>query len=510
MQLHHDSPYVVVVGAGLAGSEAAWQLAERGVRVRLYEMRPENSTLAHTGSQCAELVCSNSFKSLNPSSAAGCLKAELAAMGSFVLRCALEARVPAGGALAVDREVFSALVTAGLASHQNIEMIVHEVRALEELEAQGCESVIVATGPLTSDALAISLEQRIGVSSLSFYDAAAPIVAADSLDHEVLFAQSRYGRDSAPCVGMDSDGDPESFDPANSGDYLNAPFSREAYERFVAELLKAECVIKRDFERKELFAACQPVEEVARTGTDALRFGALKPVGLTDPATGRRPWATVQLRAENQARTAYNLVGFQTNLTFSQQQRVFRLIPGLEQAEFVRYGVMHRNTFVDAPHALGRCFELPAEFDEEPIAPSGDQERISLIDSTCCVARPQIILAGQLTGTEGYTEAIASGLLAALNTYARMVGVSPVLLPPETCFGALAAYATDPSTRDYQPMHVNYGIMPALEQPVRNKRNRFAAYASRARTSLAAFIDQRPELCFQPPFELPIEGVAED
>jgi len=263
-----------------------------------------------------------------------------------------------------------------------------------------------------------------------------------------------------------------------AADYLNAPFGQAGYELFISELTKAERVIKRDFERKELFRACQPVEEVARTGLDALRFGPLRPVGLTDPATGRRPWAVVQLRTENHARSSYNLVGFQTNLTFSEQQRVFRMIPGLQQAEFVRYGVMHRNTFINAPLALGPYFELPS--------------------------RPDILFAGQLTGTEGYVEAIASGLLAALNAYAQICGTEPVVLPPETCFGALVAYATNPATKDYQPMHVNFGIMPPLDIPVRKKELRHAAFAERSKEMIERFVAQRSDLYLQPPFGLPV------
>ncbi|MCL1891260.1 MAG: methylenetetrahydrofolate--tRNA-(uracil(54)-C(5))-methyltransferase (FADH(2)-oxidizing) TrmFO [Coriobacteriia bacterium] len=460
---HKGAPAkVAVVGAGLAGSEAAWQLAERGVSVKLYEMRPKQSSPAHKSEQCAELVCSNSFKSLNPHSAAGCLKAELAAMGSFVLRCATKTQVPAGSALAVDRERFAAEVTAALRAHPNIELITHEIQSLTEVQADNCAYTIVATGPLTSDAFAAHLAQILGESYLSFYDAAAPIVSADSLDYQTLFAQSRYNKGSV--------------------DYLNAPFDQASYDAFIGELVAAERVIKRDFEKKELFAACQPVEEVARLSADALRFGALKPVGLTNPATERRPWAAVQLRAENSERSAYNLVGFQTNLTFSEQERVFRLIPGLEQAEFLRFGVMHRNTFVNAPLALGHSFELHKN--------------------------PTVFLAGQLTGTEGYTEAIASGLLAALNVYARLTGAAPVTLPPKTCFGALVNYATNPQTVDYQPMHVNFGIMPALETPIRNKRQRYEAYAERSRLALKEFIEQRSELAFLPAFEFLVDEMA--
>jgi len=287
-------------------------------------------------------------------------------------------------------------------------------------------------------------------------------VDAESLDHSVLFDQSRYDKDSA-----NRNAEPGK---AFTADYLNAPFDQESYESFILELTQAERVVKRDFERKELFKACQPVEEVARTGVDALRFGPLKPVGLTDPATGRRPWAVVQLRAENRARTSYNLVGFQTNLTFSEQQRIFRLIPGLEQAEFLRYGVMHRNTFINAPQALGPHFEHPG--------------------------LPHVFFAGQITGTEGYVEAVASGLFAALNAYAQIIDVEPVVLPPETCFGALVAYATDPATRDYQPMHVNFGLMPPLKPPVRKKELRYESFAERSGKAIGEFVERRCDLGF--------------
>ena len=427
---------VTIIGAGLAGCEAALQLACRGIKVRLHEMRPEKSTPAHKTNALGELVCSNSLKSLDQTSAAGTLKYELAAMGSFLIRAATEVAVPAGKALAVDRALFSERVTALVEGHPNIEIVHGEVDAIPPAPA------IVATGPLTSDALSSALAGELGADFLSFYDAAAPIVMAESLDRSKVFAQSRYGK---------GDGD----------DYLNAPFDKEEYQAFVAELVSARRVIERDFERRELFAACQPVEEIARTGEDALRFGPLKPVGLADPETGKRPWAVVQLRAEDASLRSYNLVGFQTNLAFPEQERVFRMIPGLENAEFARFGVMHRNTFVDAPHALTGIFELPS--------------------------RPGVHLAGQLTGTEGYCEAIASGLLAALAVCADLAGMELPRPPKECLFGALVDYALNPETADYQPMHVNYGIIPPFEKKIRNKRERYAAYARRAREHVAAY-----------------------
>lgn len=436
---------VNIIGAGLAGSEAALQLAKRGVRVRLFEMRPEVATPVHHTSDCAELVCSNSLKSTKPESAAGMLKSELAALGSHLMGVALEARVDAGGALAVDRRAFSSRVTELVRACELIEFETGEVK--DPLSLEG-DATILATGPLTSDALAEWIVRRTGEESLAFFDAAAPIVTAESLNEDVLFRQSRYEQD-AP------------------GDYLNAPFTKETYDAFIEELLAAERVIAKDFETKDLFQACQPIEEIARKGHDAPRFGTCKPVGLVDPATGRRPWAAVQLRAENAEGTAYNLVGFQTNLTFPEQRRVFRMIPGLENAEFARYGVMHRNTFLDAPHLLGRDLRF---------------------DSNACDGR-DVYVAGQLSGTEGYCEAIMSGLFVALNVYARLVGESLPCLPRETAFGALVDYATDSRTQGYQPMHVNFGIMPALPERIRNKQQRYAAYAQRGREAMEGYTE---------------------
>ena len=432
---------VIVVGGGLAGCECALTLADHGVPVTLYEMRPQVMTPVHRGGGLAELVCSNSLKSTKPDTAAGLLKDEMERLGCHLLSYARACAVPAGGALAVDREQFSEAVCAAVAARPLIEVRREEVR---DIPAQG--RVVVAAGPMCSPALAQAVARRVGGESLAFYDAAAPIVEASSLDMGVLFSQSRYEQGS-------------------EGDYLNAPMDRECYEAFIDELLAAERVILRDFERRELFQACQPLEEVARTGRDALRFGAFKPVGIVDPATGHRPWAVVQLRAENRERTAYNLVGFQTNLTFAEQRRVFRMIPGLEGAEFFRYGVMHRNTFLDSPHVLDPTFALPDE--------------------------PRVCFAGQITGTEGYVEAMASGLLAALNVLADLRGEPLEPLPADTALGALVAYATSPQTQGYQPMHVNFGLMPALEGPRRKgKRERYQAYAERARASLGAWAER--------------------
>lgn len=432
---------VTVVGGGLAGSECALQLAKRGVRVRLYEQRPGGTAPAHHTDQLAELVCSNSLKSLREESAAGLLKYELEQMDSALLRMARESAVPAGGALAVNREQFSGLVTEAVMTEPAIELVREEVTTLPE------GLCVIAAGPLCSPALFSALCALVGAQHLSFYDAAAPIVDAESIDRTVAFSQSRYEE------GL--------------GDYLNCPMDREEYDRFYDELVSAKRVVSKEFEERDLFNACQPVEEVARKGRDTLRFGALKPVGLQDPRTGKRPWAVVQLRPENADNTAYNLVGFQTNLTWGEQARVFRLIPGLEHAEFFRYGVMHRNSFVDAPRVLDRSFAIP---------------------------HTRVRLAGQITGTEGYVEAIASGLLAALNTYADLTGVPRVSLPTTTAFGSLVAYATDERTEPYQPMHVNFGLVPPLEGRRMRKGERYAAYAARAKRDLQDYLAQRRDL----------------
>jgi methylenetetrahydrofolate--tRNA-(uracil-5-)-methyltransferase len=443
-----------VIGGGLAGSEAALQLAHRGHAVTLFEMRPTVASPAHKTDRLGELVCSNSMKSDDPGSAAGVLKRELELMGSFVLQVARRTAIRAGGALAVDRDEFSTALTAMVMAHPLISVVREEVTAVPD------GPVIVSTGPLTSAGMETDLDRLVGSGRLAFYDAAAPVVDALTLDRSVVFPASRYGK-------------------GDGADYLNAPMDEETYGRFVEALLGARRVIDKEFDRRELFAACQPVEEVARTGRDALRFGALKPVGLTDPRTGLRPYAVVQLRAENREMSAYNLVGFQTNLAWPEQRRVFSLIPGLQSAEFVRFGVMHRNTFIDAPRVL---------------------------DATLAVRScPTVRIAGQLSGTEGYMEAAASGLLASLNVVADLLGLEPAVLPRESVMGALLAWATSPDTEDYQPMHVNFGIVPPLSARVRGKRERYAAYSSRALTSMSRWVASRPDL-FQSPD--PISGAS--
>lgn len=433
---------VIVIGGGLAGSECALQLADRGVDVTLVEQRPVASTAAHHTDGFAELVCSNSLKSTRHDSAAGLLKEELSKMGSKLISYAREAAVPAGGALAVDRKRFSDLVGEAISNTENIVVQRRVQTTLPEGPA------VIAAGPLCGDELFSAIAEKVGGDSLSFYDAAAPIVDAQTLDRDVVFSQSRY-------------------DDKGVGDYLNCPMDKGEYDAFYDALIEAKRVVSKEFEQSDLFSACQPVEEVARTGRDSLRFGALKPVGLVDPRTGRRPWAAVQLRSENEANTAYNLVGFQTNLTWGEQKRVFRMIPGLENADFFRYGVMHRNSFVDAPRVLDKTFAIP--------------------DTS-------VRLAGQITGTEGYTEAIASGLLAALNTYADLRGLPMVSLPPTSAFGSLVAYATNPNTSPYQPMHVNFGLVPPIEGKRLKKRERYQAYADRASTDLDEYLASRRDL----------------
>ena len=442
---------VSIVGAGLAGSEAALQLAKRGIDVVLYEMRPEQPTAVHKTGDCAELVCSNSLKSTKPDSAAGMLKHELMALGSVVYKTALKHAVPAGGALAVNRVSFAREVTDLIEADKHIRLMRREIESIDELVAES-SAVVLATGPLTSDTLASSLASLIGEEYLAFYDAAAPIVMGESLNMSTIFRQSRYEDPDASGAG---------------GDYLNAPMNKEEYEHFIDELLAADRVISKDFESKDLFQACQPIEEIARAGREAPRFGPLKPVGLTDPRTGRRPWAAVQLRAEDASGASYNLVGFQTNLKFPEQKRVFSMIPGLEHAEFVRYGVMHRNTFINAPKQL--------------------DPNLQLISDQALALPVPVFVAGQLGGTEGYCEAIRSGLHVAISVATKLRELDFVALPTHTVFGALIAHATSDETENYQPMHVNFGILPPLDVPIRNKRDRYEAYRKRGEDALASY-----------------------
>ncbi len=439
-----DSP-VKVIGGGLAGSEAAWQLAERGLTVELYEMRPTRTTPAHVSDWLSELVCSNSLGSNLPDRAPGVLKAELRRLGSLLMRCAEAAAVPAGGALAVDREVFAASVTEQIAAHPRIRLIREEVTSITD------GLVILATGPLTSPALSAEIAALVGEEHLYFYDAIAPMVDAETINMDVAFRASRYGR------GEDE-----------AGDYINCPMTREEYEQFVDALLSAELIELKQFERDDpqFFEGCLPVEQLAARGRESLAFGPLRPVGLRDPRTGQRPYAVVQLRQDNLAGTLYNIVGFQTNLRWGEQKRVLRLIPGLENAEFPRFGQMHRNTFVNSPLHLRPTLQFRD--------------------------RNDLFFAGQITGVEGYVGNIGTGLLAGINAARLVSGCAPWTLPPETMLGALCHYVTHAEPGDFQPMKANFGILPPLENPPRGKRDRQRAYAERAAEMLERFLAEEP------------------
>ncbi|HPV01630.1 MAG TPA: methylenetetrahydrofolate--tRNA-(uracil(54)-C(5))-methyltransferase (FADH(2)-oxidizing) TrmFO [Clostridiales bacterium] len=413
--------YINVIGAGLAGCEAAWQAAKRGVKVRLYEMKPVKFSPAHKMELFAELVCSNSLRSDSLTNAVGLLKEEMRKLDSLIMKCADETRLPAGGALAVDREGFSRAVTEAVKNHPNVTVYNEEVTRLPE---DGI--TIIATGPLTSDALAEEIMRITGRDSLYFYDAAAPIVTYESIDMTKAFRASRYGK--------------------GSDDYINCPMNREQYELFWNELVNAETVPVREFEKMILFSGCMPVESMAASGRDTLRFGPLKPVGLVDPATGKEPYAVVQLRQDNKAGTLYNIVGFQTRLRWPEQKRVFRLIPGLENAEFVRYGVMHRNIYIDSPGLLDAAYRMRS--------------------------KPELFFAGQITGVEGYVESASSGLVAGINAARLFLGEEPVFFPENTAIGSLAAYVSGNTTGRLQPMNASFGLMRAPEQRIRSKSDR--------------------------------------
>lgn len=417
-----------VIGAGLAGCEAAWQIAEAGYEVTLFEMKPEKFSPAHKNKNFAELVCSNSLKAARIDSAAGLLKEEMARLGSLTVPVARNCAVPAGGALAVDRNEFSQTVTDMINSHPNITV---ENKLVEEISPDDDEILIIATGPLTEGKLGEEIQKLCG-DYLSFYDAAAPIVTADSVDMQKAFGASRYDR-------------------GGDDDYINCPFNKAEYEAFIEELINAEGAVVHDF---DVYEGCMPIEKLAKRGLDAPRFGPMKPVGLVDPNTGHRPWACVQLRRENSKGTMFNLVGFQTNLKFGEQKRVFSMIPGLENAEFVRYGVMHRNSFLNSPKLLNADFSLRSN--------------------------PNIFFAGQITGVEGYMESAASGIMAGLNAVRRAQGEEPLVLSEYNMIGALSQYISDESVTNFQPMGANFGILPPIEPKIRDKRERYMALANRA------------------------------
>lgn len=416
---------LTVIGAGLAGCEAAWQAAQMGVPVRLIEMKPEKHSPAHQSPLFAELICSNSLKAARLESAAGMLKEEMRRFGSLLMACADQCAVPAGGALAVDRVQFAQMATEKIQAHP---LITVEHREVTEIPKEG--SVVIATGPLTADTLAQNLFEMCG-GGLSFFDAAAPIVTAESLDRSLIFAASRYdkGEDDA---------------------YLNCPMNQEEYDAFYEALVTAERAPVHDFDvqNPKVYEGCMPVEVMAQRGKDTLRFGPLKPVGLRDPRTGHRPWAVVQLRREDAEGTLYNLVGFQTNLKFGEQKRVFGMIPGLQNAEIVRYGVMHRNTFLKSPGFLAADYSV--------------------------LKRPELFFAGQITGVEGYMESASSGILAGRNAANRLLGKETLILPRETMMGALADYVANSPTKDFQPMGANFGVLPPVDPPIRDKKMRYA------------------------------------
>ena len=428
---------VIVIGAGLAGSEAALQIAKRGIKVKLYEMKPVKFSEAHSNPDCAEIVCSNSFKSNLITNACGLLKEELRRLGSELIKIADEVKVPAGQALAVDRDVFSKRVTEELEKNENIEIIREEVVNIPE---NGI--VIIATGPLTSDNFAKELSKVTGDDKLYFYDAMAPIVEKDTIDMNIAFYGDRYGK-----VGDNS--------------YINLPMNKEEYEAFYNELVNAEVVTLHDFEKREIFEGCMPIEIMAKRGMDTLRFGPLKPVGFTDPRTGNRPYAIVQLRQDDTKATLFNIVGFQTNLKFGEQKRVFSMLPGLENANFVKYGVMHKNTYINSTKLLDRTYNLKSD--------------------------DRIFFAGQITGVEGYVESISSGFVAAINAVQKLNGEEKIIFDEENMIGMLAKYISSPNEK-FGPMNANFGIMPELNEKIRDKKERYQKIADRSLEKLDKYL----------------------
>lgn len=429
---------VIIVGAGMAGSEAAWQVAQRGIKVDLYEMRPEKSTPAHKTEKFAELVCSNSLRGAGLENAVGLLKEEMRQLNSIIMESADINRVPAGGALAVDREGFSQYITDKVKNHPNVTVINKEV---ETIPQEDDAITIIASGPLTSEVLAKSIGELTGQDYFYFYDAAAPLISKESIDMSKAYRASRYGKGTA--------------------DYINCPMDKEEYEKFWQELTTAELAPIKEFEKAKFFEGCMPVEEMARRGIDTLLYGPLKPVGLEDPKTGKRPYAVVQLRQDNAADSLYNIVGFQTHLKWPEQKRVFGLIPGLENAEFVRYGVMHRNTFINSPELLRPTLQYKD--------------------------RDDLLFAGQMTGVEGYIESAASGLVAGVNAAYLAKGENPVIFPEQTAHGSMCKYITSAVAKHFQPMNANFGLMPPLEERIRDKKLKKQKIAERALEFLAKF-----------------------
>ncbi len=422
--------YINVIGGGLAGCEAAYQIAKRGIKVYLYEMKPQKFSPAHSNKNLGEIVCSNSFKSNALTNACGLLKEELRIFDSLLIKCADKVKVPAGQALAVDREKFAKMVTEEIEKNENIKIIREEYTKIPEDDA----ITIIATGPLTSEKMSLQIAKLTGNDKLYFYDAAAPIVSKESIDMNIGFLGDRYGKES-------------------DNSYINLPFTKEEYEKFYNELINAEVVTLHDFEKKEIFEGCMPIEIMAKRGQDTMRYGPLKPVGFTDPRTNSRPYAIVQLRQDNSDGTLYNLVGFQTNLKFGEQKRVFSMIPGLENAEFIKYGVMHRNTYINSSNLLDETFNLKSN--------------------------SNIYFAGQISGVEGYVESIASGLIAGINAALKYREENRVTFPEDTVMGALSKYISTPNNK-FQPMNANFGILPPLEEKIKDKIKRYEQMSNRS------------------------------
>ena len=447
--------YITIIGGGLAGSEAAYQIAKRGIKVKLYEMKPDKFTEAHSNKNLAEIVCSNSFKSNIHTNACGLLKEELRKLDSLLIRIADETQIPAGQALAVDRELFSQKVTEELEKNPLIEIIHQEVTEIERIAEKGI--VIIATGPLTSEGLSKEISKITGENKLHFYDAAAPIVTKESIDFNIAFFGNRYEQEKGKDETME---DWKERLHKQEASYINLPMNKDEYEKFVEELIKAEVITLHEFEKREIFEGCMPVEVMAKRGKDTLRYGPLKPVGFDDPRTGKRPYAVIQLRQDNELGTIYNIVGFQTNLKYGEQKRIFGMIPGLQNAEFVKYGVMHRNTYINSTKLLDNTYNFKDN--------------------------KNIYFAGQITGVEGYVESISSGMVSALNAVAQIKNESRIEFSNLTMIGALAKYISTANDK-FQPMNANFGIIPELPKRIKDKKIKYGMLADRAIENLKIY-----------------------
>ena len=447
--------YITIIGGGLAGSEAAYQIAKRGIKVKLYEMKPDKFTEAHSNKNLAEIVCSNSFKSNLHTNACGLLKEELRKLDSLLIRIADETQIPAGQALAVDRELFSQKVTEELEKNPLIEIIHQEVTEIEKIAEKGI--VIIATGPLTSEGLSKEISKITGEDKLHFYDAAAPIVTKESIDFNIAFFGNRYEQEKGKDETME---DWKERLHKQEASYINLPMNKDEYEKFVEELIKAEVITLHEFEKREIFEGCMPVEVMAKRGKDTLRYGPLKPVGFDDPRTGKRPYAVIQLRQDNELGTIYNIVGFQTNLKYGEQKRIFGMIPGLQNAEFVKYGVMHRNTYINSTKLLDNTYNFKDN--------------------------KNIYFAGQITGVEGYVESISSGMVSALNAVAQIKNESRIEFSNLTMIGALAKYISTANDK-FQPMNANFGIIPELPKRIKDKKIKYGMLADRAIENLKIY-----------------------